>query len=375
MQLRAAADRFALDGCIVSAAPHGLGHVHATYLLETRSSHGHVCRYILQRVNRRIFPDPEMLMQNTERVIAHLERQVCREGRDRRREVPTLLCTHDGQSFVQDDDGEVWRCFEKIEGTATFPTMTDPDGAGSVAGAFGRFLRRMANFAPEQLQRTIPRFHDAAHELDRFREVLKEDPLGRANAAVAESEFIERHADLTAAWSGLLSSGRLAVRAIHNDTKVDNVLIEQATGYGVCVIDLDTVMAGCVPIDIGDCARSILTGPEEIGQPMDMRLFKAVVRGFADELGEQLDDVEIGQIVLATRAIALELGTRFLADFLVGDRWFPVERRSQNLERCRVQLDLVGQIETHVDEMTEIVHRETALAHLGGSRGVEGSPK
>ena len=354
---REVAARFALGADVVSVASHGAGHINETYEVGVRGDEGRNRRFIVQQLNRTIFHDPEAVIRNAERVLAHLEEVVREEGGDPRREVPTLVLSDDGRSFVRDRNGEIWRCFARIEGVSAHATIGDPKRARTVAAAFGRFLRRMSGFPADRLEVTIPGFHDANAVLLAYRDAVRLDPLGRAAATAVEHRFIEHHVDLTAQWVEWLTFARAPLRPIHNDTKTNNVLIDDESGRGLCVIDLDTVMAGFALIDIGDCARSVLTGPEEAGRPIDLGLFEAVVRGFVDEAGGLLSGEEYERIVFATRAIALELGTRFLTDYLAGDRWFPASRPEENLERCRVQLDLVRGLEGQAAELEEIVRR------------------
>ena len=184
---------------------------------------------------------------------------------------------------------------------------------------------------------------------------MREDPIDRARGIRPEFVFIESRQDVIGSWADLLSSGELQTRAIHNDTKISNVLVDDETGCGVCVIDLDTVMPGSPLVDIGDCARSALTRIQTGDQ--DLEVFGAVVRGYLSEIGATLAEVEIAQIVEATRVLALELGIRFLADFIAGDRRFPAAHPAENLGRCRDQLDIVRGIEESEAEMQEIVRR------------------
>ena len=362
-QPRAVAERFQLDGHVLSAVPLGDGHINATYVvaMESRGDPGR--RYVLQRINRAVFHDPEAVIRNVERVIGHLGSKVREEGEDPEREVLELIQTLDGHAFLRDKEGEVWRCYAMIESATARSTLADPGQAYTVAKAFGRFLRRLSDFPPRELEITLPGFHDATLHLEALRDVVQRDPQNRVKEARDELAFIEDRQAIIAAWRDLLSPGELPTRAIHNDTKISNVLVDDETSRGICVIDLDTVMPGSALVDIGDCARSALTRIETGGQ--DLEVFGAVVRGYLGEIGALLAEVEIEQIVEATRLIALELGIRFLSDFIAGDRWFPVALPTENLDRCRGQLDMVRRIEESEAEMQEVVRR---AAVRGGTR-------
>jgi len=343
---REIAERFEVGGPVLSVDRHGEGHINATYVVTAGSEGGARRRSVLQRINRRVFRDPEAVIRNVERVTAHLRSKANEEGGNPEREVLRLVRTADGAApLVRDGDGEVWRCYAMIERAAAHSTMTNPKQARTVATAFGRFLRRLFDFPLQELEITLPGLHDTVAHLTALRDVARDDPLGRASEVQEELAFVEARRRPIETWTDLLSSDGVPTRAIHNDTKVSNVLIDEDIGRGVCVIDLDTVMPGSALVDVGDLARSVLTGPEGVGRGVDLAL---------------LTETEVENVVPATRMIALELGVRFLADHVAGDRWFPVGSPSENLARCRVQLDLARRIEEREDEMATIVRRAVA---------------
>ena len=354
-QLQLVADRFALDGEVESIVPLGEGHINATF---TAATGGDVRRrYVLQRINRTIFPDPVAVIRNVERVTEHLRAKVLEEGGNPDREVLCLIRTVEGGAFHRDAEGEVWRCYAMIEGASAHSALGKPAQAKTVARSFGRFLRRLSDYPPDRLEITLPRFHDTSHHFQTLRDAAEADPLDRLSEAGAELAFIEERDDAISAWTALLSSGKLPRRVVHNDTKVDNVMVDDSSKRGVCVIDLDTVMPGSPLTDIGDLVRSALTGPETIGQSFRPAIFRAAIRGYLSEAGALLDESEIDRAVLATRLVTLELGIRFLVDYVIGDRWFPISRPGENLRRCRVQLELVRWIEGRAHELTGIVRR------------------
>ncbi len=367
---RKIAERFKVGGPVLSVDPHGEGHINATYVVTAEPEGGPRRRYVLQRINRRVFRDPEAVIRNVARVTEHLRSKVAEEGGDPDREVLSLVRTADGDApFVRDDEGEVWRCFAMIERARAHSTLSSPKQARTVASAFGRFLRRLSDCPPHELEVALPGLHDAAGHLAALRDVSGDDPLGRASDVQNELAFVETRRGLIESWADLLSSEDAPTRVIHNDTKVSNVLIDEDSGRGICVIDLDTVMPGSALVDIGDFARSVLTGPEDVGRGVDLALFAAAIGGYLGEAGRLLTDVEVENIVQATRLIALELGIRFLADYVAGDRWFPVGRPDENLARCRVQLKLVREIGEHEDEMRRIVRRAVARSRRRRGRG------
>ena len=364
------AERFATGGAVKSVARLGEGHIHATYEVVVARDGGTAYRFVLQRINRAVFGDPSAVVRNVERVIEHLRSRTAEEGGKPEREVLTLVPARDDAMFVRDEEGEIWRCYEWIERAAARSTVAGPSQARTVARTFGRFLRRMSDFPAHTLEITIAGFHDVTAHLRQLENVVREDPCARAAKAEKERAFIECREDGIAAWMELLACDQVSMRPVHNDTKVSNVLIDQETGEGICVIDLDTVMPGFALVDVGDCIRSAMTGPEAVGRAVDLSLFEAVVRGFLDEAGDLLSAAEVGHIVEATRSIALELGIRFLSDFIAGDRWFPVSTAVENLDRCRAQLELVRGIEEREDGMAGIVCRAAERSRRSRIRGL-----
>ena len=359
---RAIAERFATDdGPVLSVEPHGEGHINATYVVTVGAGDGPGRRYILQRINRRIFRDPEAVVRNVERVTERLRTKAVEEGGDPEREVLRLVPSADGDApFVRDGEGEVWRCFAMIERASAHSVLASPKQARTVGSAFGRLLRRLSDYPPHELEIALPGLHDTVGHLRALRDVARDDPFGRAMEVQEELAFAEARRRTIEAWTDLLSSEDAPARVIHSDTKVSNVLIDEDTGRGICVIDLDTVMPGSALVDVGDFARSVLIGPEDVGRDVDLALFDAAVRGYLGGAMGLLDETEVEHIVRATRMIALELGIRFLADHIAGDRWFPVGWPGENLARARVQLGLVRAIEEREDGMARIVRRAVA---------------
>jgi len=354
----AAAMRFALAGRVVRIEPLRGGHIHASFAVVAHAASGER-RYVLQRMNRAVFPQPEAILRNVERVSAHLADKVRDEGGDPQREGLTLLRTPDGAAGVLDEAGDLWRCCAMIERARSRATVADPRVARTVAAAFGRFLRRMEDFPLDNLEPAVRHFHDTGAHVAALWRAVRADEGRRARRAHEELHFVEaRGPELEEENDGRSTPCRM--RPIHGDTKVDNVLIDDETGRGICVIDLDTVMPGRAAIDIADCARSAMTGREERGRRIDLCLFEAVVGGFLAELGEGCVGAE--EVVTTTQRIAFELGVRFLTDFLSGDRRFPVRAPCENLARCRVQFRLVREMERRQEEMVRRAGAAAAAA-------------
>jgi Ser/Thr protein kinase RdoA (MazF antagonist) len=361
------AAQFRLTGKLLDICPYGDGHIHSTYLVHCKLPNGAIYRYLLQRINTHVFQRPKQLMQNLERVTAHLHKKILVAGGDPLRETLTLAETVEGASFHLDESGNCWRVFHFIEGARTYPRAVDLNHIYQVAKAFGRFLRMLSDFAPDTLHETIPDFHHTPCRYEALIETADQDPQNRAHTARQEIRFAEDRAGQVSALTDRLDRGELPLRITHNDTKISNVLIDDKTGKAACVIDLDTVMPGTALYDFGDLVRSACNTAKEDSQDLsmvdiDLKRFEQCVRGYLEETGELLTPLEIELLPFSAKLIALELGIRFLTDYLAGDRYFPTERPTHNLDRCRVQFKLVEAIEKKFEQMKEIVARDRSLS-------------
>ena len=363
--LPAATARFVMAGTVESIQPFGSGHIHDTFRVRTRQAD---CPdFILQRVNRRVFPDVPRLMENIVRVTAHMRRRLVDvPGSDPGREVLTVVPTLSGETSFLDDAGEYWRCFlfiDHLEGGARPGRAGEAREAGRL---FGRFLALLADLPDPPLSETIPRFHDLTRRLDDYGETLERDRVGRKSGAAAEIGFAsERGRALLAVLRDARSRG-LPLRVTHNDTKFNNVLID-SRGRGLCVIDLDTVMPGHVLYDFGDAIRSAANAAREDEEDLDrvrldMEVFRRFSAGFLGELRGVLTPGEIGLLAFSPRLMTYMIGLRFLSDHLDGDRYFRTARPDHNLQRARVQFRLVEEMERRAPEMERAVAELAAIS-------------
>jgi hypothetical protein len=357
----AIASRFDVGGEVVAVERHGSGHIHETWASRVESG-GESSRFIHQRLNRSVFPSPERLMDNLERVTGHLRAKIVAEGGDPRRESLTLVPSADGGPYLRTESDEIWRTFTFIEGATARDTATSPDHAYQVGRAFGRFLERLADLPPPRLHETIPHFGDGRRILAAFLDALAIDPEDRARSAWPEVTFARDHEMESDLLIGLLEERRVPERVIHFDTKINNVLVDAASGEAVCVIDLDTVMPGTALYDFGDAVRlgACRAAEDETDLSkveIDLDLFDGLTRGWMEGAGRLLVGEEIEQLVPAARSIAYTMGVRFLADFLAGDTYFRTSRQDHNLHRCRTQFALVRDIGRKLDELRSIVDR------------------
>lgn len=344
---------FRIPGDFRAAAPYGSGHINDTYAVRF-SQAGSEVRYIFQRINHHVFPDPVRLMENIGRVCAHTRSKLA--GEDASRRTLSLVPTHADRSWHLDGEDH-WRCYLFIEGARTYDVIESEDRAAQAARAFGRFQGLLADLPGERLFETIRDFHHTRRRFEKLIRVFEADPQGRAAAVSAEIDFVRRREADCFLITDAMAAGRIPERITHNDTKLNNVMIDDATGEGICVIDLDTVMPGTALSDFGDMIRTATNPePEDSRDLAKVRMrisyFDAIARGYLDGARGFLTDAERELLPVSGKLMTLECGIRFLTDFLEGDVYFKTHREGHNLDRCRTQFRLVESIEGQMDEMT-----------------------
>ncbi|SPE17758.1 N-acetylhexosamine 1-kinase [Candidatus Sulfotelmatomonas gaucii] len=354
LDVRDVARHFQFHGEVSSFAPHGNGHINDTYLITCRASNG-PARYILQHINRKVFHDPAAVMRNIERVTAHLAAQAVGESASVRRTL-RLIPACDGKNWHVDEAGETWRAYPLIENARTYETATSAGQAFQAARAFGRFQQQLADLPAPRLLDTIPDFHHTPKRFTALEQAIAADAASRAGLVQPEIEFALSRQSIT----GVLLGAGLPERITHNDTKFNNVLLDDTTGEAVCVIDLDTVMPGLALYDFGDMVRTTTSPADEDERDlskvtMQFPLFEALVRGYIESAGGFLTAAERQYIAFSGKLITLEIGIRFLADHLAGDTYFKVHREGHNLDRCRTQFKLVESIEMQEEKMNRLV--------------------
>ncbi len=351
---QAAATQFEFRGAVLGLTPHGGGHINNTFLV-TCEAPGAPVRYILQHINRHVFHDPIAVMRNIERVTAHLAAQAAGQPDGARRALQ-LVPARDGRNWHVDAQGETWRAYRFIKNARTYETATSTDQAFEAARAFGHFQRQLSNLPPPRLNETIPDFHSTPKRFAALEQAIADDAAGRAALAEPEIEFARSRRSIT----GVLLDANLPERITHNDTKFNNVLLDNKTGEAVCVIDLDTVMPGMALYDFGDMVRTTTSPAKEDEKDlslvtMQFPMFEALVRGYLESAGPFLTAAERKLLALSGKPITFEIGIRFLTDYLAGDTYFKVHREGHNLDRCRTQFKLVESIERQEEEMNRLV--------------------
>ena len=352
-------DCFVLPQGSLEAAPYGNGHINDTLRVIVHTQEGDK-RYILQRVNSYVFPKPVEVIENIEKVTAYLRGIIESEGGDPVRQTLTLVETRDGKHYTITEDGELWRMYLFVEGTKSVD-LPDTTELFALSGrAFGKFQQQLGGFDASVLHETIVDFHNTPARYAQLQDAIARNEAGRLDQVHEEVAFCEKYAQEVHVLLDAMKAGEIPLRVTHNDTKLNNVLLDAESGEGVCVIDLDTVMPGLAAYDFGDSIRSGANTAAEDEQDLEkvqfsLEMFKAFAEGFLSEAGAALNSREKELLPMGAKMMTLECGMRFLADHLNGDKYFRVHRENHNLDRARTQFALVRHMEEHWDEVMEII--------------------
>jgi hypothetical protein len=359
--LEAAAEQFQIHGRFQNAQSYGSGHVNDTYLV-TFTQNAALARYIFQKINKNIFRDIDALMQNIVRVTAHIKNKLMEKGlSDIGRRVLTVIPARDSCSYYRDARGDCWRAYLFIENARTYDV---PDSAARIyeaARAFGLFQKMLVDLPMPPLNETIPDFHNGKKRFEAFRCALEADACNRAKDAKPEIDFLLNNSPVFDVPPPLVKNHRLPLRTTHNDTKVNNVMLDDKTGQGLCVIDLDTVMSGLPLHDFGDIVRTAVSPAAEDEMDLskvsvDMKRFEAIARGYLSA-ADFLTAAEREYLVFGGIFITLEQFARFLTDYLMGDVYYKTSREKHNLDRSRTQLKLVQSIKLRQEQMNRLVEK------------------
>lgn len=355
-------NQFAVQGKLVASAEIDSGHINSTYCGSYLQADGSVQRYIFQSINRNVFKDPFVVMKNVEQVTRHINSKVLRNKRDLGGQTLNLFPARTGGAWVEDTDGGVWRCYNFIEGCVTYDVVENTRQAYQAARAFGSFQDLVSDMDASLIKETIPDFHHTVKRFQRLLDVADDDPVGRLASVRAEFDFALSRQPITGVLLDAVAAGKIPVRVTHNDTKINNVMIDAESDEAVCVIDLDTVMPGLALYDFGDLVRSATSPAAEDEQDlskvrMQMPLFEALVEGYLDSASEFINEVETAHLAFSGKLMTFEVGIRFLTDHLEGDVYFKTHRPDHNLDRCRTQFKLVECIESQEPAMTSFIHK------------------
>lgn len=339
------AKQFQLQGEIIEICPYGEGHINLTLLVTTSKK-----RYIMQKMNTNVFPDPDSLMRNVCGVTEHLKAQGI--------ETLNVVPTKEGKPFLKTT--ECYRVYDFIENTVTYQTAPNIEIFKNSGRAFGEFQNHLAGFDASKLTETIQRFHDTPKRFSDFKNALQADVCNRAKDCQAEIQFVLDRENTYSVAVEALQNGSLPLRVTHNDTKLNNVLMDEKTGLGRAVIDLDTVMPGSMLFDFGDSIRFGSSTAAEDEKDLhkvhfDINLFKAYAEGYCGAVKESITKKEAELLPYCAYLMTMECGMRFLGDYLAGDTYFATKYEEHNLVRCRTQLRLAEEMEKRLDEMGKII--------------------
>ena len=353
---------FDFGGELEEVGIFGNGHINETYCAVFSTDTGKK-KFILQKMNHQIFKDPVGLMENISGVTSWLKKKIQENGGDVERETLNIVNDREGSPYLVDKEGEYWRAYLFIEGATCFDQVENDEDFYQSALAFGNFQRLLSDYPAETLHETIPDFHNTVKRFGDFKKAVAEDACGRAADVQKEIQFVLEREQLAHTLVDLQNAGKLPLRVTHNDTKLNNIMIDDVTHKGICVIDLDTVMPGLSLNDFGDSIRfgaATAAEDEKDLSKMEMSLdrFRVFTRGYVRAC-PGLTAKELELLPMGAKTMTMECGVRFLTDYLDGDHYFAVHREGQNLDRARTQFKLVADMEKKWDEMRKIVEEET----------------
>lgn len=353
------AHNFKFEGSVQTILPTGNGHINDTLLVTTDADK----KYILQRINKNIFKAPKEVMENIERVLSHLKAKLEHvPGINLDRELLNLIYTTSGDCFYVDKNGDFWRSYLFIEDTISYDLVPNPSIFYSCAKKFGEFQNLLADFDASVLHEAIPNFHNTPVRYESFLKALEANVAGRAKDIQDEINFILARKEDAYALMNKLNAGLLPLRVTHNDTKINNILVDAQSNEALCVIDLDTIMPGLAAYDFGDCIRSGASSGAEDEVDLTkvnlvVELFESFAQGFIEEVGKNFSEEEILSLLDGAKLMTFECGMRFLTDYLEGDHYFKIHRPDHNLDRARTQFKLVSDMESKWTELTNILKK------------------
>ncbi|MBR5895762.1 MAG: aminoglycoside phosphotransferase family protein [Akkermansia sp.] len=356
-------DQFAISGEFLYGEELCNGHINTTYRACYLTEDGVKERYILQRINDYVFKDPVMVMKNVEKVTRHIRWKTMRRRKNTAGQPLTLYPARGGRNYINlPEEGGMWRCYNNIEGTHTYDVVENTRQAYQAGNAFGSFQELISDMNPEDLRESIPDFHNTPKRYEALLRSVEADVIGRAVNCEAELAMLKTWSPMFSRLVDMQAAGELPTRITHNDTKINNVMLDEETDEAVCVIDLDTVMPGLALYDFGDMVRTATCtaseDEEDLSQVvMQMPFFESLAEGYLDAAHDFLTQNEIDQLAFAGWLITTEIGMRFLTDYLDGDKYFRIEKPEHNLIRARNQFALARSIQTNLPRMEKYIRR------------------
>ena len=358
-KLQLLAEQMCVKGEFIEGVPFGTGHINDTYRL-TFKEDGKECKYIFQGINSNVFPKPPEVMENIDRVTTHLQEKIAADKSGKRRETIRLLKTNDGTPYCFDNDGKFWRAYHFVDRVNSFDVLSTPEQAYQIAKSFGEFQCDLADLPGKRLNETIKDFHHTPKRFEQLWTAVKNNPVDRVKDVSRELDIFHSLEEECSTLIKALESGAIPERVTHNDTKCNNILLDEETNVGPGVIDLDTVMPGLVHYDFGDMVRGGTGSTAEDEQDyskvyMRKEMFEGLLKGYLESARQFLTKEEIELLPLSGKIITLEIGTRFLADYINGDIYFKTARPNHNLDRARVQIALGQSIGEAMPELMKML--------------------
>lgn len=355
------AEKFRFEGEPISVTECTTGHINSTYFVDCSADDG-IHRYVLQIVNTSIFKKPDEVMQNILNVTKHIENKLIATGGDSERGTLHVVLTDDGHYAYVDEEGRYWRAYNFVENATCYQAVESEEMFTKVGKAFGHFQKQLADFDASVLYETIPNFHNTEDRLLQLVTAIEKNAAQRRDQVRDEVAFVLERKDMCSYINERIADGRIPLRVTHNDTKLNNIMLDNETGEGICVIDLDTVMPGSVLADFGDSIRFGASSAAEDETDLDkvyvrLEMFDAFAKGFIDGLDHSLTDEEIRSLPMGAYILTLETGIRFLTDYLNGDTYFRTAYAQHNLDRARNQFKLVADMEEKMDLMNLIIEK------------------
>ncbi|MEY6432744.1 aminoglycoside phosphotransferase family protein [Thioalkalicoccus limnaeus] len=347
-RLTALAEQFMLAAPVRRVEPFGTGLINRTYLVTTSGP-----RYVLQRLNDQVFPEPAAILANLARLTAHRLRHPAAGLR-----LPRLIPGRCGRLGIDDEAGALWRMLDFLGDTEVVTHLATMEQAFTVGTLVGRFHRLCSDLDPSDFAIALPDFHATPLYMARLEQVVADiDPTTQPATVQSALSFVAERRALADALEGPRAAGRVPMRIVHGDPKLDNLLFDQRGQRAIGLVDLDTLQPGLIPHDIGDLLRSVCNPRRESDREarFDIDLCAAVLDAYAAETKPFLAEAEIALIAPAIRLLPLELGVRFLTDHLEGDRYFRVRRPGDNLDRAMAQFSLVADIETKAATLRRVI--------------------
>ncbi len=362
MDINTIVSKFNVNGRIIDVMPFGNGHINDTKLVTAIEQTGRVHQYVLQKINKNVFKNPEQLMENYVSVTKFIRDKIEAAKGDPEREVINVISAKDGKYFYMDDEGQYWRLLVYVTDSMSYDKVERVEQFYQSAVAFGHFQYMLRDYPASTLHETIVNFHNTPDRFRQLMEAVENNAAGRLSEVTAEVNFAKTREDFAGTLERAREAGKLPLRVTHNDTKLNNILFDTHTGEPLCVVDLDTIMPGYSVNDFGDSIRFGATTALEDEKDLskvnfDIELYEAYVKGFIEGAKGGLTDAELDLLPIGAMMMTFECGMRFLADYLNGDVYFKVHRDGHNLDRARNQFKLVSDMENSIDAMIAVVNK------------------